>query len=275
MNLEVSPWNLVEAPKSKPLVAKRPLRIKLYALLLVLDLLCVAAAVLSGSLVRFGQIMPDGWLGVSGAIVALYTLTAVGVGAYSQDVLRNPMRGIARSAGSWLLAFALLFLLSYFLKVDQQLSRLMTGTTLVIGLVSLILVRQLAGDVIRRRWRGCFTNDILLVDGPPIQASATRSSSTSRTSGSPRISSDATMLIRFSDLLRGADRVVVSCSRAAAIRWAQMLRAAASRARSCRGTMITLRLWASPSSMDTRPWWSRPGRSTSVSVWPSAPSTSR
>jgi exopolysaccharide biosynthesis polyprenyl glycosylphosphotransferase len=224
MNLEVSPWNLVEAPKSKPLVAKRPLRIKLYALLLVLDLLCVAAAVLSGSLVRFGQVMPDGWLGVSGAIVALYTLTAVGVGAYSQDVLRNPMRGIARSAGSWLLAFALLFLLSYFLKVDQQLSRLMTGTTLVIGLVSLMLVRQLAGDVIRRRWRGCFTNDILLVDGPPIQASGDTIVLNVADLGITPDSSDATMLIRFSDLLRGADRVVVSCSRAAAIRWAQMLK---------------------------------------------------
>jgi exopolysaccharide biosynthesis polyprenyl glycosylphosphotransferase len=224
MNLELSPWNLVEAPKTKPLVAKRPLRIQLYALLFVLDLICVGTAVLSGSLLRFGQIMPDGWLGVSGAIVALYALAAVGTGSYSLDVLRNPMRGIARSAGSWLLAFALLFLLSYFLKVDQQLSRLMTGATLVVGLVTLILVRQLAGDAIRRRHRGFFTNDILLVDGAPMQASGDMTALNVEELGIRPDSSDATMLIRFSDLLRGADRVVVSCPRVAAIRWAQMLK---------------------------------------------------
>lgn len=224
MNLELTPWNLVEAPKFKPVAAKRPLRIQLYALLLILDLLSVAAAVLSGSLLRFGQVMPDGWMGVSGAILALYTLAAVGMGAYSLEVLRNPMRGIARSAGSWMLAFALLFLLSYFLKVDQKLSRLMTGATFAFGLVALTMIRQLAGDAIRRRHRGFFTNDILLVDGPAPKAPRDMMTVDAAAAGIRPDSSDAAMLIRFSDLLRGADRVIVSCSRAAAIRWAQMLK---------------------------------------------------
>jgi lipopolysaccharide/colanic/teichoic acid biosynthesis glycosyltransferase len=122
-----------------------------------------------------------------------------------------------------MMAFALLFLLSYFLKVDQQLSRLMTGATLVTGLLALLLVRQLAGDAIRRHHRGLYTNDILLVDGPDMKAPGMISLNTGELGIVPD-SSDATMLIRFSDLLRGADRVVVSCPRAAAIRWAQMLK---------------------------------------------------
>ncbi|WP_300972965.1 exopolysaccharide biosynthesis polyprenyl glycosylphosphotransferase [Sphingomonas sp. LHG3406-1] len=224
MNLELSPWSQVEAPAYRPSVAKRPLRIQLYAMMLAFDLLCVSAAVLSGALLRFGQVMPDGWVGVSGAILALYSLAALGVGAYSLDVLRHPMRGVARATGAWMLAFALLFLLSYFLKVDQKLSRLMTGATFLFGFAALALVRQAAGDAMRRRYRNTFTNDILLVDGPPLRAPRGVVTLNARDLDISPDPSDAAMLIRLSDLLRGADRVIVSCSRAAAVRWAQMLK---------------------------------------------------
>jgi len=224
MTFESTPWDLVEAPKYKPRAAKRPLRIQLYALLLGLDLLSVSASVLFGALLRFGQVMPDGWLGVSGAILALYTLASVGVGAYSLEVLRNPMRGTARVVGSWMLAFALLFLLSYFLKVDQRLSRLMTGSTFMFGLLALTLVRQAAGDAIRRRHQNLFTNDILLVDGPVTTAPKGMVVLNAADLDLAPDSSNAAMLIRFSEVMRGADRVIVSCSRSAAVRWAQMLK---------------------------------------------------
>jgi exopolysaccharide biosynthesis polyprenyl glycosylphosphotransferase len=225
MNVETTPWSVAEAfPQHKPLVAKRPLRIQLYALLLALDLACVAAASVSGALLRFGEVMPDGWVGVSAAILALYTFAAIGLGAYTLEVLRHPMRGIARAVGAWMLAFALLFLLSYFLKVDQKLSRLMTGTSFLVGFVALASIRQLAGDFIRKRHRGNFTNDVLLIDDTAMRAPPGTQAFDVRDLGIRPDPSDATMLIQLSDLLRGADRVIVSCSRAAAVRWAQMLK---------------------------------------------------
>jgi exopolysaccharide biosynthesis polyprenyl glycosylphosphotransferase len=225
MNLEPSPWSVAEtSARHRPLVAKRPLRVQLYALLLALDLACVAAASISGALLRFGQVMPDGWIGVSGAILALYALAAAGLGGYTLEVLRHPMRGIARAVGAWMLAFALLFLLSYFLKVDQKLSRLMTGTSFIVGFVALAAVRQLAGDFIKRRHRGTFTNDVLLIDGPAMRAPPGTLAINVQDIGIKPDPSDATMLIQLSDLLRGADRVIVSCSRAAAVRWAKMLK---------------------------------------------------
>ncbi|MCW3796552.1 sugar transferase [Sphingomonas sp. BN140010] len=224
MNLEHNPWTRLEDPGVAPLAPKRPLRIKLYVALLALDLVCVAAAVLSGALLRFGQVMPDGWLGVSASILALYTLGAIAMGAYSLDVLRNPMRGTARATGSLMLAFALLFLLSYFLKVEQQLSRLMTGSSFAFGFFLLVVVRQFAGDAIRRQQENTFTNDILLIDGPHMAVPpgvTALNAAEMNLSPDPR---DAAMLIRFSELLRGADRIVISCSRGAAVRWAQMLK---------------------------------------------------
>ena len=224
MNLEHNPWTRLEEPGLAPLAPKRPLRVKLYLSLLALDLVCVAAAVLTGALLRFGQVMPDGWLGVSGSILALYTVGAISMGAYSLDVLRNPIRGTARATGSLMLAFALLFMLSYFLKVEQQLSRLMTGSSFAFGFFLLVIVRQFAGDTIRRRQANCFTNDILLIDGPhmvvPPGVKALNAAEMNLTPDAR----DAAMLIRFSELLRGADRIVISCSRGAAVRWAKMLK---------------------------------------------------
>ena len=226
MTFEQNPWNLVEKPKYAPLVAKRPLRVQLYVLLLTLDLISVSAAVLGAAMLRFGQVMPDGWMGVSGSILALYGLAALGTGAYSLEVLQNPIRGTARAAGSWMLAFALLFLLSYFLKVEQELSRLMTGASFLLGLVALVLVRQVAGDTIRRKLRDRFTNDILLVDGLSVAAPDGVVALNAAELGIAPDPSDAAMLIRFSEVLRGADRIVISCSRSAAVRWAQMLKGA-------------------------------------------------
>lgn len=224
MNLERSAWSLTEAAKHPQIAARRPLRVQLYATLLILDLAVVSAAVIGGALLRFGEVMPDGWRGVSGAILALYAITAVGLGAYTLDVLRNPMSGIARATGAWMLAFALLFLLSYFLKVDQRLSRMMTGSTFVIGFAALCAVRQLAGDTIRRRLQNRFTNDILLVDGPMQKAPPGVLALDAAEVGIRPDPSDAAMLIGLSDILKGADRVVISCSRGTAGRWAQMLK---------------------------------------------------
>jgi lipopolysaccharide/colanic/teichoic acid biosynthesis glycosyltransferase len=225
MNHEPSPWPIAESfPRPLPFVAKRPLRIQLYALLLALDLACVAAASSGGALLRFGEVAPDGWMGVSAAIFALYTIAAIGVGAYTLEVLRHPMRGVARAAGAWMLAFALLFLLSYFLKVDQKLSRLMTGASFLFGFVALAFVRQLAGDIIRRHHRDSFTNDVLLIDGAVMSPPPGVVAIDAREMGISPDPSDAAMLIRLSDLLRGTDRVIVSCSRSAAVRWAQMLK---------------------------------------------------
>jgi exopolysaccharide biosynthesis polyprenyl glycosylphosphotransferase len=218
------PWSNVERSQLQALAPKRPMRIRLYLMLLVLDLVSVSLAVSGGALLRFGQVMPDGWLGVSSAMIALYAITAVATGAYSLEVLRSPMRGIARAGGSWVLAFALLFMLSYFLKVDQQLSRLMTGSAFVFGFVALATVRQLAGDAVRRSQRNRFTNDILLVDGPPMAEPVGVNMLNAADLNIRPDSSDAAMLIRFSELLRGADRIVIACSRGAAVRWAQMLK---------------------------------------------------
>lgn len=202
----------------------RPRRLKLYALLFAVDLACILGGFAVGAMLRFGEVLVDIWPGVTGSVIALFTLTAVASGAYSVDVLRSPSKGTARATGSLLLAFALLFLLLYFLKVDSRFSRLMTGSSLLLSCVSLALVRQILGDRMRRVQRGNFTTEILLVDGlkahsPP----GVLVFDTAALQLRPDLS-DPVMQFRLAGLVQGADRVVVSCSRRAAVSWAQMLK---------------------------------------------------
>lgn len=226
MTLSDNPWQAVEAVDLPRARATRPLRIKLYALLLGLDLLCIVAAFVGGALLRFGTVPVDGWAGVTASVSALFALAALATGAYSLEVLRRPSQGTARAVGSVLLAFALLFLLFYFLKVDQRLSRIMTGSSFLFAVAGVAVVRQLAGDTIQRIHKGRYTTELLLVDGTKLEPQSGMTQLDAAELGIRPDPRDATMLFKVAELFQGVDRVVISCPRNAASRWAQMLKGA-------------------------------------------------
>ncbi|WP_185829318.1 exopolysaccharide biosynthesis polyprenyl glycosylphosphotransferase [Sphingomonas ginkgonis] len=197
---------------------------RLYALLMALDCACILASFAIAGGVRFGSVFVDGWAGVTASVTALFLLSAVSTGAYSLDVLRHPSRGVARAVGSVLLAFAMLFLLFFFLKVDQRLSRIMTGTSLLLATGAVTIVRQLVGDALRRRHHGQFTTEILLSDRSGIRERdgfLVVDAATERLTPTP---SDAAAQIHFAEMLQGADRVVVACPADTAPQWSQMLK---------------------------------------------------
>ena len=224
VNIDQSPWQTPDTLQAPHRPAKRPLRIKLYLMLMSLDVSCVVLGFFLGALIRFGDLGVDNWLGVTASVVALFTLSAVSSGAYSLDVLRSPSRGTARAIGSLLTAFALLFLMFYFLKVDQQVSRIMTASSFLIALAAIAFSRQLVGDWIHRLYRGSFTTEVMLVDGvmPPPCGDMIVIDAQQAQLRPDR--GDAAMQIRMAELLQGVDRVVVSSSRGSASAWTRMLK---------------------------------------------------
>ena len=206
--------------------SRRPIRVALYLALLTSDLLCVTGAFVAGALVRFGTLDVFGWPGVTGAVVALFLLCAIFSGAYSIEALRSASLGIARSVGSLMLAFALLLLLSFFLKADARFSRTITGGSFVIALVSIVLTRQILTDWIGRRFRGRLTTEIVLCDGVEFNRSNGYRVIDAVKVGLRPDSRDSSMLILLASILQGSDRVIVACRRRAALNWAQMLQGA-------------------------------------------------
>lgn len=203
---------------------KRVVRLRLYLLLLVADLSCIVLSFVIGAIVRHGNFMIEGWGGVTASVLALFFVSALSTGAYSLEALQRPTKGTARALASLMLAFALLFLLSYFLKIQQDISRIVTGVSFVLAAVSIGALRQLGGDAIKRVMRGQFTTEILLCDGPPDVVPDGLIMIDTKRIGLVPDAQDSAMQFRFSALLEGVDRVVISCPRTASLRWSKMLK---------------------------------------------------
>jgi exopolysaccharide biosynthesis polyprenyl glycosylphosphotransferase len=206
--------------------SSRPLRVKLYLTLVLGDMTCLIGAFVVAALIRFGGLDAIGWAGVAGSVLSLFLVSAILTGAYSIDVLRSPSKGIARSIGSLMLAFTLLFLLSFFLKADVRFSRVLVSTAFVLAFASIAFTRQMLSDWIRHRFRGRLTNEVVLCDGVEIDVSDAYRTVDAVAIGLRPDPRDATMLILLASILQGADRVVVACGRPAAQKWAQMLQGA-------------------------------------------------
>lgn len=214
----------VQAGTGSGRASKRAVRIRLYFVLLAADVACIVLAFVAGALIRHGELTIDGLGGVTACILALYFLSALSMGAYSLEILRQPVKGTARALGSLMLAFALLFLLSYFLKIHQDISRVITGSSFVLALVGVAVTRQLGGDAIKRGMRGQFTTEVLLCDGAPVDVPEGLILIDAKRVGLQPDARDAAMLIRFANLLEGVDRLVISCPMATSRHWSQMLK---------------------------------------------------
>src|SRR4029450_5613641 len=99
------------------------IRVRLYALLAVLDMVCIAASFAVGWLIRFGDLDQNAWFDFGIAMVPLYMGLAFNGGAYSVDALKSPTTGAARALGSLVLAVGMLLFIAYFLKDELRVSR--------------------------------------------------------------------------------------------------------------------------------------------------------
>ena len=213
-----------DTPRLVGAVSLRSLRIRLYFAMLASDVMCIALSFVAGAFIRFGDLNGFGWFGVTGSILMLFTLCAVLTGAYSLEALRSSTIGIARALSSLMLSFAILSLLTYFLKSDARFSRIITGTSFIIASIALSLSRQFLNDWVERRLKSVLTNELVLCDGVAFEAtSGVRILQTAEIGLRPD-PRDASMLFLLAGVVQGADRVIVACSAAAAPKWALMLK---------------------------------------------------
>jgi exopolysaccharide biosynthesis polyprenyl glycosylphosphotransferase len=204
--------------------SRRTLRLQLYILLVALDLVCLILCFALGSFVRFGDIGGDSWRNMAMAAVPVYLAVGLNGRAYSLEALRSPNRSAAAAAGALCLTFAVLFVFSYFLKAEQDVSRMSVAVAILASLVSIALMRKLVGEFVQKAVDGKFTTVVVIGDGSPVQAPA----------GSIYLDADAAnltpdtrnpeVLQRLAGELRGADRVVIACRRDIARNWAMLLK---------------------------------------------------
>ena len=199
------------------------LRYMLYFLILIVDLAVLLSSFGAASLIRFGHISAPGWLGLAGAVTAFYILGAFSWGAYTLEAITTAKVGIRRSLTSLLCSFGLLFLMFYFLKVGPDFSRAMSLMSLGFAIALLIAMRKLVSVWVNRSYGQYLVRRIFILDSDiPIDVEDLPNDQW-MVASCPQ-PADVEPRMRLAQLIKGADRVIVSCSREAAASWAQVLR---------------------------------------------------
>ncbi|MEO8175181.1 MAG: exopolysaccharide biosynthesis polyprenyl glycosylphosphotransferase [Sphingomicrobium sp.] len=204
--------------------SKRQLRINLYMLLMVVDILSIFGCFAFGALVRFGDLRELTWLRMSLAVTPLFIGIALHNGAYSLPALRSPTTGAARAVGALLTSFALLFVISYFLKAEQDVSRLSVAVAVFATVGSVAMLRKVIGEWVQKTFCGQLTASLIITDESYIAASPDCIMIDALTAGLKPEARNPLALQRFAKLVEGADRVVIACRREACSSWAMLLK---------------------------------------------------
>lgn len=205
---------------------KWQLRRKLYVLLVVTDLALIYACFALGALVKFGALNEQLWLRVSLAATPLFLGIAIHNRAYGLEALKSPATSAGRAISALLAAFAVLFMISYFLKAEQDVSRLSLAVGGLAALVGVASSRKLLGDWLNKRYAGSLTTTIIITDEvfvEPPHGAVLRDSLSIGLRPEPR---NPLMLHRLVSLVDGVDRVVIACRREASVNWAMLLKGA-------------------------------------------------
>lgn len=203
---------------------RRGLRVRLYAALVALDAAAIFAAFIIGSLIKFGELDNRDALDFAIVIIPVYIGIALNSGAYAIDVLQTVRLGVARSCGALAFTIAAVILITYYLRTEQNVSRLAIGTGMGASFVLLALFRTGFDRVIQRAWGGVMTTEMVILDEVMVQTPRHARVLDAAAEDLRPNSNDPLMLDRLARRLRGVDRVVVACRPDAERSWAMLLK---------------------------------------------------
>jgi lipopolysaccharide/colanic/teichoic acid biosynthesis glycosyltransferase len=120
-------------------------------------------------------------------------------------------------------------MISYFLKAEQDVSRLAVAIGGIAAITSVALGRLVIGKQIRNWLGGQLTGTIVIADDTEVAPAPGTLIIDPKVANLRPDERNPQMLHRFSQLVQGADRVVVCCSREACASWATLLKSASVR----------------------------------------------
>jgi lipopolysaccharide/colanic/teichoic acid biosynthesis glycosyltransferase len=216
------------APATPPATARRRskerVRIGLYAALLLVDALAIAAGFLLGNLVRFLDPLAPTGLNFILLLLPLYAVLSFTTRNYSIEVLQNVQLSVFRSLMGFLLAVAALLLVLFSIKASADLSR----TVFVVGIpaaaCALCAARFAMGNWLGHSHDWTFVSEVLIIDGVAVQPRRGQIVLFSQLSGLSPVANDPANFSRIGGLLANCDRVLLACRSDARVAWAQALK---------------------------------------------------
>ena len=199
-------------------------RVRLAVMVLAADLISLVLAFLFARLLRD---TPDSWYAIPAVVMSIYAGTAFNAGAYSLVALREPSRGRSAALRSLVFAFGALFLIIYFFRIDQSLSRIVLLATMGLSALRVSGSRSLLCRLVKRRWATQLVSEMFIrtSDDVPALPPHVMQGDAARLGIAPDLR-DPAMMDRFAALVRGIDRVIIGATADTRRAWAMMLKGA-------------------------------------------------
>lgn len=199
-------------------------RLRWFAILLTGDLAALGVAF---ALPPLFIDAPTSWPRVFAVSLPIYLGTAINSEAYTLKALQSVSAGVHSALRSLLFTSLALFLISYFLRVENDLPRLLLAVTMAFAAVLVVSERLFLARMIRTAsHRRPFVAEMVITDR--LNMAVPRHMQfihAERADLRPDLQ-DPLMLDRFASLIRGVDRVIIACPPEARQAWAMLLKGA-------------------------------------------------
>ena len=202
------------------------LRLRLYALIVLVDGVLMAAAFLLANTANYGRPFASYGVNTFALLFPIYLAVGLNGGAWSMHALAHPRRSALLAVHSLLFAVSVATVLLFSLKIGEDFSRLVFGVGSLLSLLMIAVGRQRLGEIIGRRCAWTFRREVLIVDGVPAAPAGTEVVVNAEHDGLCPVMDDPAMLDRLGRLLDRSERVILSCPPARREAWCRMLRGA-------------------------------------------------
>jgi len=210
-------------------VHRRNVRLRLYLLLITVDILAIALGFLAAGLFRDGK-----WLSLSGVdlaypVLPVYLMIAFATEAYGRDALTSGTISVRRALIPLAITFLAFMTLIFFLQVGTELSRVGLAIGMAASALFMASLRMVLVLIVRRTAAPKLVAELLIVDDVPREQWNEEMQCDTVFAPEAEIEPDLNnphMLHRFAELLRKYERVVVRCRPERQHDWALLMRGA-------------------------------------------------
>lgn len=207
--------------------AKRDIRLRLYAKLLVLDSIVIGGVFLTVAALLGPEWMALDKINLMAMVIPIYIGIAIKGNAYSLHALQKPFAAAVHAVLNLFFAMLVIQCVLYFAHVSDAISRLSFGTALIVSAMLLAGLRRPFARYALLRTGGQLTDDLIVADGVAISLTGDGQLADADLHNLRPDLKDPQMLNRLGRWMRSFDRVVIACPPDRRPAWAIVLQGAA------------------------------------------------
>jgi exopolysaccharide biosynthesis polyprenyl glycosylphosphotransferase len=207
--------------------SKEHLRVRLYATLFAIDLLCITLAFLVAGLIRLGSPIEQETLRTLAFVIPTFIAVALNNRAYSLESLQRPMTSAGRGVAALFYGIAVAIALLFSLKVSTDFSRAIFAVGTMLAIAAVVAGRHIAGKHFGAKYDWTFANHLMIVDSVAIEPRPGQAVVHADRAGLDLPNDDPKLFQRLSELLQNCDRVIVACPPERRGSWSDALKSSA------------------------------------------------